>query len=171
MAEMYGHRWTGSFGVSADQSHAWASALSGLNGEQIAVGLVAVTLRGDDWPPSAPEFRKLCTPAIQVPGVPSAEKAYRKACEIAHPNADRSDVHPVVYHAACEVGFYELSHLSEDKTRRLFERAYEITARMFAAGEPLRDIPKALPEKVSVVTPEVGADALKNMRNALRGEA
>ena len=63
MAEIYGRRWTGSFGVSADQSHAWAATLGGLTGEQIAVGLNALATTEDDqlrkWPPSAPEFRAL----------------------------------------------------------------------------------------------------------------
>ncbi|WXL23937.1 hypothetical protein WG219_11275 [Ectopseudomonas mendocina] len=157
--------------MSADQSHAWASALAGLSGQQIAVGLSVLTQRGDDWPPSAPEFRKLCSPSAYSMGLPSIDRAYRQACEIAYPGADSSRIHPAVYHAACEAGFYELRMLPESKSRPLFERAYEVTVRMCANGEPLREVPKALPEKVSVVTPEVGVSALQEMRAALRGKA
>lgn len=169
MTEMYGHRWTASFGVSADQGHAWAAALGGLSGTQIASGLAALAARGDDWPPSAPEFRRLCEGASpEAMGLPNEERAYREACRIAHPAADRSSVHPAVYHAACETGLYELANLSQEKSRRLFSRAYAVTVRMIANGEPLREIPKALPETVSVRTPEVGRAALAALRSKVK---
>src|SRR5690606_28903373 len=153
MTEMYGHRWTASFGVSADQDHAWAATLGGLTGVQIAKGLAELAARGDDWPPSAPEFRKLCEGASpELLGLPSTSAAYREACRIAHPAADRAGIHPAVYHAACETGFFELASLPEEKSRRLFERAYGLTVQMILDGLPLREIPKALPEKVSVST-------------------
>jgi len=172
MTEMYGHRWTASFGVSADQDHAWAATLGGLTGVQIANGLAGLAARGDDWPPSAPEFRKLCEGASpEALGLPSEERAYREACRIAHPAADRGSVHPAVYHAACETGLYELANLPEQRSRKLFSRAYGITVRMVIDGEPLREIPKALPETVTVRTPEVGRAALAGLRQAMRGAA
>lgn len=172
MTEMYGHRWTASFGVSADQSHAWAATLGGLTGQQIAEGLAALVARGDEWPPSAPDFRNLCTGASpEALGLPAVEKAYREACRNAHPAADQRWSHPAVHHAACETGFHELRSLSEEKSRKLFERAYAVTVRMLLAGEPLREIPKALPESVSVSTPEVGRAALAALRRQVRGVA
>lgn len=170
MAELYGHRWTASFGMTPSSDHAWASALAGLTGEQIACGLVALSERGDDWPPSAPEFRKLCTGnSAESLGLPSVDQAYRQACAIAHPAADRAGVHPVVYHAACETGFYELQHLAQDKSRKLFERAYSLTVKTVMAGGPLREIPKALPETVSVRTPEKGREGIAALRAAVGG--
>ena len=85
MAEIYGRRWTGSFGVSVDQSHAWAATLGGLTGEQIAVGLNALACTEDkqlqDWPPAAPQFSALCLSRDpEAFGLPSEEKAYREAC-------------------------------------------------------------------------------------------
>lgn len=169
MTEMYGHRWTASFGVSADQDHAWAATLGGLTGVQIAKGLAELAARGDDWPPSAPEFRKLCEGASpELLGLPPASAAYREACRIAHPAADRTGIHPAVYHAACETGFFELASLPEEKSRRLFERAYELTVQMVLNGQPLREIPKALPEKVSVSNPAAGRAALAALRKMLK---
>lgn len=171
MTEMYGHRWTGNFGMSASQDHAWAAALAGLTGAQIATGLAALAQRGDDWPPSAPEFRKLCEGASpDLLGLPSVEKAYREACRNAHPIACRRWSHAVVHHAACEVGLRELFTMPEERSWKLFERAYAVTVRMLLAGEPLREIPKALPASVSVSTPEVGRAALAALRKAVRGE-
>lgn len=168
MTEMYGHRWTASFGVSADQSHAWAATLGGLTGQQIADGLAALVTRGDEWPPSAPDFRNLCTGASpEALGLPAVEKAYREACRNAHPAAEQRWSHEAVHHAACETGFHELRSMPEDKSRALFERAYAVTVRMLLAGEPLREIPKALPASVRVSTPEVGRAALAALRKAV----
>ena len=170
MTEMYGHRWTASFGVSADQSHAWAATLAGLSGAQIASGLAALVERGDDWPPSAPDFRKLCEGASpEALGLPSVAAAFREACRNAHPAAAARWSHEAVHHAACETGFHELRSLPESKSRALFERAYAVTVRMLLAGEPLREIPKALPASVSVSTPEVGKAALSALRRQVRG--
>lgn len=171
MTEMYGHRWTASFGVSADQSHAWAATLAGLTGAQIANGLAGLVERGDDWPPSAPDFRKLCEGASpEALGLPSVAAAFREACRNSHPAADQQWSHAAVHHAACETGFHELRNLPEDKSRQLFERAYSVSVRMVLAGEPLREIPKALPADVRVCTPEVGRAALAVLRKAVRGE-
>ena len=170
MTEMYGHRWTASFGVSADQSHAWAATLAGLSGAQIASGLAALVERGDDWPPSAPDFRKLCEGASpEALGLPSVAAAFREACRNAHPAAAACWSHEAVHHAACETGFHELRSLPESKSRALFERTYAVTVRMLLAGEPLREIPKALPASVSVSTPEVGKAALSALRRQVRG--
>lgn len=179
MAELYGSRWTASFGVSADQSHAWAAALGGLTGQQIAVGLTALAVTQDaqlrKWPPAAPEFRALCenkTP--EAYGLPEAEKAYREACRNAHPSmagiANWS--HEAVYHAAKETGFYNLNTLRMDDSRKLFLRNYTIACRMVMAGEALTPMPLALPEKVAGSrTDAVGNAALAGLRAKLKGVA
>lgn len=172
MTEMYGHRWTASFGVSADQDHAWAATLGGLTGAQIAKGLSELAARGDDWPPSAPEFRKLCEGASpELLGLPSTEQAYREACRNAHPAAELRWSHPAVEHAACETGLHELRTLPEERSRRLFERNYQVSVRMVLSGEPLRKIPAGLPDLYQVTsqcTPEVGRAALAALRGKLK---
>lgn len=182
MAEIYGRRWTGSFGVSVDQSHAWAATLGGLTGEQIAVGLNALVCAGDkqlqDWPPAAPQFRALCLSRDpEAFGLPSEEKAYREACRRAYrhgPALDRLWSHPAVCHAALETGFHALSTLKEDASRKLFARNYAIACRMVIDGQPLKTIPLGLPDPYSVSsvrTEEGGRKGLAGLRAALRGEA
>lgn len=180
MTEIYGRRWTGSFGVSVDQSHAWAATLGGLTGQQIAVGLAALTATEDEqlrkWPPSAPEFRALCenrTP--EAFGLPSEEHAYREACRRAYrngPSLDRPWSHPAVCHAALETGFHTLSTLKEDASRKLFARNYAAACRMVMDGEPLRSIPLGLPDPESAGscrTEEGGRRGLAGLRAALHG--
>ena len=180
MAEIYGRRWTGSFGVSVDQSHAWAATLGGLTGEQIAVGLNALACTEDkqlqDWPPAAPQFRALCLSRDPGAfGLPSEEQAYREACRRAYrngPSLARPWSHPAVCHAALETGFHTLSTLKEDASRKLFARNYGIACRMVMDGEPLRAIPLGLPDPESVSscrTEEGGRRGLAGLRAALRG--
>ena len=59
MASMYGHRWLSAYG-ERDEDGTWRRVLSGLVGEQIAKGLRGCIESGSEWPPSAPEFRRMC---------------------------------------------------------------------------------------------------------------
>lgn len=181
MAELYGNRWTGSFGVSADQSHAWAAALGGLNGQQIAVGLAALTTTEDEqlrkWPPSSPWFRALCENRNPEDfGLPSEDKAYREACRRAHPAGPALEgawSHAAVCHAALETGFHNLTTLKAEASRKLFARNYQVACRMVMDGQPLKAIPLGLPDPYSVAsvrTEEGGRRGLAGVRAALRGE-
>ena len=177
MSEIYGHRWTSSFGVLFNQDHAWASALSGITGQQLATGLMAVIASGEKWPPSAPEFRALCEarPTAESLGMPKLEKAFAEACQNSHPAAQNVAAwsHQCVYHAAVETGFYVLANLTTpkkiDEGRKLFARNYEITVRDFVNGKPLKAIPLALTHGVEArVTPEAGRAGISALRAAMK---
>jgi hypothetical protein len=66
MTEMYGHKWTSQFGDEIDPNNVWAASLKGVTKDQVKHGLNCLVLQGAEWPPSAPEFRKLCTGADEV---------------------------------------------------------------------------------------------------------
>lgn len=162
--------------AAAKKSWTKAFMAAGLRSiEQVRLGIEQLRLRSGDgrgpWVPGSGEFIALCQPTAESLGLPEVGKAYREACSNAHPAATPRWSHPGVHHAACETGFHELRNLPEEKSRRLFERAYAVTVRMLLAGEPLRKIPKALPEEVSVSTPEVGRAALASLRARVRGVA
>lgn len=129
MTEMYGHRWTGSVGVLADQDHAWATVLGGLNGMQIASGLGMLVERADDWPPSAPEFRAMC---LHVPGLPSAVAAWHQALEGRYE-------HEAVRVAAKLTGVYDLksARLNDRALQQIFDRNYRIVCQRAQNGQPL----------------------------------
>jgi len=118
--------------VSADQDHAWASVLGGLNGQQIANGLgVLVERAGTDegWPPSAPEFRAMC---LHVPGLPSAVAAWHQALEGRYE-------HEAVRVAAKLTGIYELrqARLNDRSLQQIFDRNYRIVFQRAQNGQPL----------------------------------
>lgn len=59
MAGIYGHRWTSSYGES-DEDGTWAVGLSGLTGRDLARGLNDCMKREGEWPPTLPQFRRMC---------------------------------------------------------------------------------------------------------------
>ncbi|MFY1029128.1 hypothetical protein [Pseudomonas asiatica] len=131
MTELYGHRWTSSFGVSADPDHSWATVLGGLNKDQLAQGLNALVSRGDefDWPPPAHVFRKLC---LEVPGLPPVDRAWHEALLGKYS-------HEAVRVAAEATGTFDLRQAkSTDKALfQRFERNYAIVQRRAQNAQPL----------------------------------
>lgn len=131
MSEMYGHRWTSNFGVSADMSHSWATVLKGITGKQIANGLNVLVEKGDefDWPPPANVFRAMC---LQVPGLPSEAQAWDEA-------RSGKYSHEAVKIAAEATSTFDLhAGSSKDKAlRQRFERNYAIVTRRAQTGQPL----------------------------------
>lgn len=131
MSEMYGHRWTSNFGVSADMSHSWATVLKGITGKQIANGLNVLVEKGDefDWPPPANVFRAMC---LQVPGLPSEAQAWNEA-------RSGKYSHKAVRIAAEATSTFDLhAGSSKDKAlRQRFERNYAIVVRRAQTGQPL----------------------------------
>lgn len=74
MVEFYGHKWLASYGenIEAGAGATWQRGLAGVTPAQIADGLRACLERDDPWPPTLPEFRKMCLPAASTQ--PSAEQ-------------------------------------------------------------------------------------------------
>lgn len=67
MTRIYGHKWLSNFGSRDDGT--WLEGLRGLLPEELARGLRACLTRVDPWPPTLPEFRRLCA------GVPDIDQA------------------------------------------------------------------------------------------------
>ena len=70
MAEIFGHRWTSSFGESP--SKAWTDALRQMPNDDMARGVTYLTNGDSVWPPTLPEFKAVCRP----PNVPAAHKSF-----------------------------------------------------------------------------------------------
>lgn len=65
LTEIYGHKWVSAHGES-DESGTWLKGLSGLKPAQLSHGLSACMNREEAWPPTLPEFRRMCTPNLQA---------------------------------------------------------------------------------------------------------
>lgn len=168
--------WRNAWPTTDDEGAAkrsWVKAFTaaGLRSiEQIQYGVEQCRLSGRPFMPSVGEFIAWCRPTPEQLCCPSVRTAYLQACQLAHPSADRSSAHPAVWHAAQEVGLYVLASLPESRSWPAFERAYSLTLGMLARGEPLREIPKALPASVSVpASPDKARSALEEIRKKLKG--
>lgn len=146
MGEIYGHRWGSSYTRAALDT--WAKGLAGLSVEQIKRGVSACVAGAFAWPPTLPEFRALC---MSVPGLPSADDAWREALPIARRwKRPHECSHPAVYHALSQVVNYNL--VAEDVLQKRFERNYERVCADVAAGKELAPIPQPLPKPEDVRT-------------------
>jgi hypothetical protein len=131
MTEMYGHRWTANFGVSADPNHSWATVLKGITGQQIANGLNVLVEKpeANDWPPPANVFRAMC---LQVPGLPTESQAWDEALRGEYS-------HKAVKIAAEATSTFDLrtARPGDKALRQRFERNYAIVMRRAQTGQPL----------------------------------
>lgn len=84
MGSLYGHRWASSYGTH-DADDTWLHALRGLTAEQLADGLRSCVERakerrrasGEDWPPTAGEFRAMCEEPVVASGMARDRRAQR----------------------------------------------------------------------------------------------
>jgi len=99
--------------------------------------------------------------------LPDPKSAYSSVCRSRTPW--RKHLHPVLYRAASETGFFEMRNSTEKQVLPVFSRNYEIALKRAASGEDLEiSIPKGLPEEVSVkCSAKDNKSNLKNLRAQL----
>lgn len=166
LAAMYGARfadlWRG-----ADIEHVkrvWAEELSDYTRDEIARGVAAC--RSRDWPPTLPEFLKLCRPAMDY------ERAFIEAVEQMHKRGSGADrwSSPAVYWAAAELGkdlsVYPYAHIA-----KRWQAALDEAGSRVASGDLPAEIPprrEALPAPADVtVPPEVARKRIRAMLDSL----
>ncbi len=142
MTGLFGQKWTSAYGL-ADRNGEWQRTLDGLHPAQLEIGLNRVRLAGSEWPPTAPEFRKLCQPLPEELGLPTLAKAWREANEHASQPSHHGWSHRAVYLAGRSAGWYELRNggTAEEcrEVKRRFGAAYQALTIRALNGEPLED--------------------------------
>ena len=101
MAAVYGRTWTSQYAGETAKvaAAAWSEGLSELSDGHVEAGRHAVLKRGGDWPPSLPEFRRLCL------GLGEAGAAIEAAMR-----GDRT--HPIARHLIAGVISFDRDRLS-----------------------------------------------------------
>lgn len=96
LAAMYGRKFADAWnGVpQASVKAVWQEGLAGYSPDEIRRGLAECMKR--DWPPTLPEFLKMCRPAMDY------EAAYVEACEQINKRKHGNDKwsHPAIFWAA-----------------------------------------------------------------------
>lgn len=159
MAEIYGHRWTSAYGDDAGASpgQTWAKGLAGLSPEQIGHGVTAALASADPWPPSLPEFRRLC---FGVPTLAAIRHELRPGESTASPFAR------LVWQY---LDGYRYRNADADKSDRLLADAYEMAVDYVMRGgelpEPSVAIAQDEPREHVPARPEVVREHLEKMRD------
>jgi hypothetical protein len=152
--------------LTPDAYRSWAQGLSDMTEAQLAYGVKKA--RDFTGYFNLPAFRELCRITAKDIGLPSAQDAMREACRaMAGRVEDYNWSHPAVYHAAMEIGRFELTNRTERELLPLFDSAYAQLVRRVLNGEDLTmPVSKALPKEVFVpATEEKAAEALSKMKS------
>lgn len=129
MGARYGHAWASQY-ASADEDVSrllyaeWTSTLAGLDDDDIARGLEADVLRGERWPPSAPEFAALCR---GIPSLAKVQFAMRK---------ERLDS-PFTRLVWQKLDAFQYRRATRGDASRLVAEAYELAREHVMRGLPL----------------------------------
>jgi len=141
--------------------------------EQIDIGLIRCRAEPSDFIPSVGKFIQGCVPSPEMlnPPLPSVEAAYKQALRNCHPTMHgvAKWYHPAVYHATAAAGFNSLPLLSRELGLISFEKRYLEQVRKVWMGEVLGAVPVAELAPPSTRTPEIGNQALADLR-ALRAK-
>lgn len=163
MSGMYGARFADAWrGVDPERvKRTWSEELAGFSGDEIARGVTALKTR--DWPPTLPEFAKLCRP-------PSDSRAdWAEACEQMRirlkGNGEDLWSRPQVYWAAVAVGAYDLNSMAWEQIKTRWTNALER-----AKADQIPEYRAALPAPGrQTVTREEAADRMGELRNMVGG--
>jgi hypothetical protein len=145
--------WTGS---DLDEVKAiWAEELGGYTPEEIRDGVAAMKRR--DWPPTLPEFLKLCRPPVEPVG------AHVEACQKYHRWVEGEDVEwsrPEIFWACQKIGHWELKNSPYRSLESRWKEALETASR----ETPLK-ARKALPNNSEAWNdPQVRARVAEGLR-------
>lgn len=168
MTGLFGSRWTSQHGTSDDTGQ-WGQVLAGLSSAQILRGIRQVQLSGAEWPPAAPEFRRLCLG--DGLGLPSFDCALAEVVSYVRKNPherSRDTLSPAVRHTiARNLDFYAFQQLSGDEQMRAFRSAYSATQEQFSRGVRF-DAPLPERSRIEPASPPVTHGDAAASRVALR---
>jgi|SRR5690348_8799632 len=162
---MFGHTWASQYGESPTglAGDTWAAALAGLTPQQVADGLRATLLLGEQFPPSAPHFRSLCF------GIP-AFAAMR--FEMTHGEEPRTPFGLLCWQF---VDTFRLRQADQREADRIARDAYELAKAHVLTGGELPEVHPELakPEPIAreVASHETAKRHLDEMMSKLGDEA
>lgn len=129
-----------------------------VNKAQVQMGITRARQESCDFMPSVGKFLSWCKPTLEAYGLPDSKTA---ADEFIRGVRQDGFVysHPAVYWAGISISSYDRQTMDSKTYYSVYERAYDIVLRRVFAGEELEQpIPKALPERSVVKTPEQVAE-------------
>lgn len=176
MAAIYGHKWTSHLGVASDaegklseSAKVWKQGLIGVTLDQVKYGFTALVIKHHDWPPSLPEFRKLCVSGNESKA-PSLDEVISTLVLMPRTGSiAKRYKHPFILAASGSVDMFLLRTAKLVDAKRMVKPVYE---RILADGWP--DFPphahieqKAISSLMPITSREAGLKAFQQIRGAL----
>ena len=133
MATIYGYKWVSHMGnadsgngILTDASKTWQKGLRGVTIEQIKYGFDVLIFKNHEWPPSLPEFRKLCL-SNMISGVPSMDEVLKVLISVQGKNGSLASRyrHPLIFAISQEIDMFELRTAKTMDAKRLVNAVYE----------------------------------------------
>lgn len=167
MAQIFGTRWTSTFGETPTQ--AWRVAITDLSGKEIARGVNhCLTKHTGEWPPAPGMFRNYCRPAIDYEAAfihAVHQLAMRRAEREQDWNCGQPNISP-------EALFWACSSMSGDMLTGTFEKLrsrWKVALDMAVADQQLQPIPAMAPRisRKHGGPTETGKQAIEDIRAVL----
>lgn len=141
MLNTYGKRFTDLWGTTDPKAWVsyWCDQLAGFTAAELKRGMDALDTR--EWPPTLPEFKRLCRPPIDPQAAFYEALEGLQARERGEPFAWS---HPAIFWAAVKVGAFDLKNSGYGAIQKRWENALQA---IFDAGtyEPIPEPALALP--------------------------
>jgi len=122
MGAIYPYKWNGQFhdvmAVRVAKSE-WYEALRNFSDEEIMRGLSYCRKQGGEFPPSIPEFVKMCQPTLEELGILSEDRAFQNFVEQKFDN-------PLVKKTLQKLDYFSVYRMSTKDARREFLRMYRL---------------------------------------------
>jgi Replication protein P len=122
----------------------WKEALQDFE-PQIILKATRRIIEDSEYLPTLQKMLSACTSELAEYGIPDMRSAYQEAANAASPKNAQKWSHPIVYLAGKSVGWYAMSHQSEQATYPRFATAYKALIKQYLSGEQLEiDQPKQI---------------------------
>jgi hypothetical protein len=133
----------------------WAIDLAALTKEELAAGVEA--LKGEEWPPTLPEFLKLCKPEIDI------DSALHEACFQIRMRQDGRDEwsNPALFWAAAEIGDFDMLNSDTNRLKKRFGEALKRVMKGEIKPVPPRMIALPAPGKATASKERVEEEVSK----------
>jgi hypothetical protein len=122
MGAIYPYKWNGQFpdvmAVRVAKSE-WYEALRCFTDEDVKRGLIFCRKNGGAFPPSIPEFVKMCQPTLEELGILSEERAFQHFSE-------KNFENPIIKKTVQILDYFSVYRMSTKDARREFLRVYKL---------------------------------------------
>jgi hypothetical protein len=132
MLEIYGHKWASHLGSASDSdgnltdaAQTWRQGLTGVSLDGLKDGFSAVATGSYDWPPSLPEFRKLCL-SQEKAGVPTLDEIVSILVTASSRTGSLSAryKHPLAFAVSQEIDMYTLRTAKTVDAKKMLKQVY-----------------------------------------------